>query len=327
MVLGFCLDTPADIAQGLLRIVASRDTLVTDYMGLGGLGAAFVNAGLLTLVACFIYWRSGAKINGAAVACLFLVLGFALFGKNLLNVWCVVLGVLAYARFRKGRSRSTSSTAFFGAALASIFSRIVFSTTRCRWRSACRWASRPASDRIHPLGAQPVAARLFRAHQGHSLYNIGFTAGIVGTVVVALYGAYGFVAEPVFIWTTGHNGLLGAIMFASFAVFALGGLWLDRRALGHLRLLMAQAGQAPADFLGEFGLGATLLNMGLTGGSGTAYTLLLVGGDFSTPGRKDGAILSAMGFSAIRKSPSRNILPIMVGVLIESRWRRAMRRV
>ena len=48
----------------------------------------------------------------------------------------------------------------------------------------------------------PVAAQLFKAHMGFNLYNMGFTAGIVGTLVVAIYKSYGFVAEPILIWTT-----------------------------------------------------------------------------------------------------------------------------
>jgi len=31
----------------------------------------------------------------------------------------------------------------------------------------------------------PAAAHLFKAHMGFSLYNMGFTAGIVGTPIVA----------------------------------------------------------------------------------------------------------------------------------------------
>ena len=96
----FALDAPAALLDGLLAILRSRDTLTTDYMGLGGIGAALLNAGLLTLLAIAIYWRSGAAVGGAAVAALFLVLGFALFGKNLLNVWSIVLGVYLYARFK-----------------------------------------------------------------------------------------------------------------------------------------------------------------------------------------------------------------------------------
>jgi len=91
---GFLVDTPAGIVRGLVAITTSRDTLLTDYFGIGGIGAGCVNAGLLTLCACLVYHRSGAKMTGAAVACLFLVLGFALFGKNLLNVWFIGRGVL-----------------------------------------------------------------------------------------------------------------------------------------------------------------------------------------------------------------------------------------
>ncbi len=57
----------------------------------------------------------------------------------------------------------------------------------------------------------PAAAQLFKAHMGYSLYNMGFTAGIVGTLVVAMYKSYGFVPDPVMIWTTGNNRLLGGV--------------------------------------------------------------------------------------------------------------------
>src|SRR5512134_3258757 len=63
---------PAAVARGLVAIITSRDTLLTDYFGIGGIGAACANAGLLTLCACLAYYRAGAKMTGAAVACLFL---------------------------------------------------------------------------------------------------------------------------------------------------------------------------------------------------------------------------------------------------------------
>ena len=55
----------------------------------------------------------------------------------------------------------------------------------------------------------PAAAQLFKAHMGFHLYNIGFTAGVVGTLIVALFKSYGFVPEPVMIWTSGNNKTLG----------------------------------------------------------------------------------------------------------------------
>ena len=123
VLFGFLVSTPAEIGQGLLKILTSRDTLLTDYIGLGGMGAAFVNAGLLTLCACFVYYKSGAKVGGPAVAALLLVLGFALFGKNLLNVWSIVAGVYLYSRFKREPFATHINTAFFGVALAPISRR------------------------------------------------------------------------------------------------------------------------------------------------------------------------------------------------------------
>ena len=58
VLFGLTLDSPRAISQGVLAIISSRDTLITDYMGVGGTGAALVQAGLLTLLAigCYI-WR------------------------------------------------------------------------------------------------------------------------------------------------------------------------------------------------------------------------------------------------------------------------------
>ncbi len=311
VVAGFFFDSPARIAQGLVEIVRSRDTLVTDYMGVGGVGAALVNAGLLTLLACVVYWRAGATMSGGAVAALFLVLGFALFGKNLLNIWFIVLGVWLYARFKGERFATHINTAFFGAALAPIFSEIAFS-------SYLTWpVSLPLAVGTCVLIGfilAPVAARLFKAHEGCSLYNMGFTAGIVGTLVVAIYRSYGFVPDPVFIWTTGHNASLASLLFGSFAALAAAAFVLDRTALAGVWRIMRQTGQAPADFIGSEGLAPALLNMALVGAIGTAY-VLLVGGDLNGPTL--GAILSVAGFGAAGKHP-RNILPVMVGVFAGS---------
>jgi Protein of unknown function (DUF1576) len=308
---GVLIDKPAEIFSGLIRIVASRDTLITDYMGIGGIGAAFTNAGLLTLAAMGVYYRSSAKIDGVAVACLFIILGCGMFGKSLFNVWFIVLGVFLYSRFKHERFATHINTAFFGSALAPIFTEILFSTML------------PLHFSL-PLGVLttlvlgfvlvPASAQLFKAHMGFTLYNIGFTAGILGALIVALYKSYGFIPDPVFIWTTGHNILFGWMLSAMFIFMAACGLLLDRNALKKLAHMMRQSGQAPTDFISSAGLGPTLVNMSLTGAIGTAY-VLLVGSDLNGP--TIGAILTIVGFSAYGKHPG-NILPIMIGVLIAS---------
>ena len=311
VLFGFLVDTPAGIARGLVAITTSRDTLLTDYFGIGGIGAGCVNAGLLTLCACLVYYKAGAKMTGAAVACLFLVLGFGLFGKNLLNVWFIVVGVVLYCRFRREPFATHINTAFFGAALAPVFSEILFST------------SLPLAVSL-PLGVgtslvigfvlAPAAAQLFKAHMGFSLYNMGFTAGIVGILVVALYKSYGFVPDPVFIWTTGNNVLLGAFLSVVFVSMIAVGFSLDRAALSGMKTVLRTSGQSPTDFIALAGFGPTLANMGVSGAIGMAY-ILIVGGELNGP--VIGAIFTIVGFAAFGKHP-RNIVPIMIGVFLGS---------
>ena len=306
---GLIVQSPADVLRGLGAILTTRDALLTDYFGVGGIGGGCVSAGLLTLAAVLVYWRAEAQMTGAAVACLFLVLGFGLFGKNLLNVWPIVAGVVLYARFRGDPFRAHLNTAFFGAALAPIFSEILFSTDLTPLVSVpLALVTGLAVGFILP----PAAAHLFRAHMGFSLYNMGFTAGVVGTLVVAMYKAFGYVPDPVFIWTKGANGLLSAFLALLFASMVAVGYTFDRRVFERLAIILKAPGRAPTDFIALAGFGATLANMGLAGAVGVAY-VLATGGDLNGP--TIGAILTIVGFAAFGKHP-RNIAPVMIGVFL-----------
>jgi len=311
IIFGLSMSSPSQVFAGLIRILTTRDALITDYIGVGGIGAAFVNAGLLTLIACAIYHRTKAQISGLSVASLFLLLGFGLFGKNLLNVWPIVAGVFLYARFKREPFASHINVAFFGSALAPVFSEILYSS------AIPLQISLPlAGFTALLLGfvLPPAAAQLFKAHAGFSLYNIGFTAGALGILVVALYKSYGFVPDPVMIWTSEHNGSLTGFLTLLFGSMILGGLYLDRQALSKLPAIIRLSGQAPTDFIPVVGTGTTLVNMGICGLIGLGY-LLLVGADVNGP--TSGGIFTIVGFAAFGKHPG-NIVPIMIGVFIGS---------
>ena len=311
IIFGLSMSSPSQVFAGLVRILTTRDALITDYIGVGGIGAAFVNAGLLTLIACAIYHRTKAQISGLSVASLFLLLGFGLFGKNLLNVWPIVAGVFLYARFKHEPFASHINVAFFGSALAPVFSEILYSS------AIPLQVSLPlAGFTALLLGfvLPPAAAQLFKAHAGFSLYNIGFAAGALGLLVVALYKSYGFVPDPVMIWTSEHNGSLTGFLTLLFGSMILGGLYLDRQALSKLPAIIRLSGQAPTDFIPVVGTGTTLVNMGICGLIGLGY-LLLVGADVNGP--TSGGIFTIVGFAAFGKHPG-NIVPIMIGVFIGS---------
>jgi hypothetical protein len=311
VVLGFLMDTPEGILRGLRQIILEPDFLITDYIGVGGLGAAFVNAGILTLAAIFILYRMEIKVTGATISTVWLMTGFGLFGKNIFNVWFIMAGVWLYAQYQKDKFIKYVYIGLFGTSLAPLVTQIMFITNMSRWVSI-------------PLGMAvgvfvgfilpPVSAYLMRVHQGFNLYNIGFTAGIIGTITVSVLRSYGLNMETRMIWTTGNNQILAMILVALFALMILIGFYLNGKSMKGYKNFYKYSGRLVTDFVILEGFAPSLLNMGINGLFATAY-VLAIRGDLNGPSL--GGIFTIVGFSAFGKHLG-NMLPIFIGVFLGS---------
>jgi hypothetical protein len=309
ILFGFSVNTPQEIALGLQKIITSPDTLITDYIGVGGLGATLVNSGTLTLIVTFIFYRLNLAPTGLMIACLFIISGCALFGKNLFNVWFIVAGVFLYGKYHQKPFKDLAYTAFLGTALAPVVTEIIFSTDSVVWvRVPLGIAISLAIGFILP----PVSANLLKVHQGFSLYNMGFTAGIVGTIVVSLLNSYGIIPAPQLIWTKVNDFILGSYLGFVFLSMLIIGIRLTSHPLEKIRRIWASSGQLVTDFVVMEGFGASLINMGMNGLIATLY-IILVKGDLNGP--TVGGILTIVGFSAFGKHP-KNIIPIFLGVYL-----------
>ncbi len=311
IIFGLTQDSPRGIILGLQSILSNPDTLVSDYFGIGGIGASFVNSGLLTLIFLFILYRMKHRAHGVTIAGILTISGFAFFGKNLLNVWFVVFGVYLYSRYQKDKFSKYVVVALFGTALAPVATEIMFSTLL------------PYHISI-PLGIfsgilmgfilPALATSMLNFHQGFNLYNIGFTSGLVGTVYVSILRSYGFVPEPRFIWTTGNNLKFSIFLSVIFIGFILFGIYTRDRKLSEFKNIFKYSGRLITDYVKLEGLPFTLINMGLAGLLSLAY-ILIIGGDLNGP--TIGGIYTIVGFSAFGKTP-KTIIPIFIGVLIGS---------
>lgn len=58
---GALLDTPDNIARGLIRIVMTEDPLITDYVRLAGVGAALINSSVVTALSVLILRALGNR--------------------------------------------------------------------------------------------------------------------------------------------------------------------------------------------------------------------------------------------------------------------------
>ena len=311
VVFGLTQSTPEAILAGFSRIIPSTNILITDYVALGGVGAAFVNAGLLMLLSVALLALLRAPFRGITVAAVFLMGSFGLFGKNIYNVWPIVIGSWLYARLKREAFHEHVYTALFATSLAPIVTEFAFVLHLPERTGA------PLGVLVGVcvgLAAPPLAAHLKSVHKGFSLYNVGFTAGIIGTVFVSLLKSYGYQTGFNFFWSSGNNALFGAFLCLLFAFFILSGLWMCPRPLAALRAIFRESGQSCADFTAIAGPGPALINMGINGFVAVGY-VLLVGGPLNGP--TVGGILTIAGFGACGKH-IKNIVPVLFGVVLGS---------
>ena len=311
ILFGLTQSKPEAILAGFSRIIQSTNILITDYVALGGIGAAFVNAGLLMLLSVLLLLSHRAPFRGITVVGVFLMGSFGLFGKNIYNVWPLMFGTWLYARLKREPFTEHIYTALFATSLAPIVTE-------------CAFVLHLPEQIGVPLGilvgmcvglvAPPLAAHLKQVHKGFSLYNVGFTAGIIGTVVVSILKSYGYKTGFNMFWSDGNDALFGVFLLLLFSFFTLTGYFLSPHPILGLRKIFRESGQSCKDFSELAGFGAALLNMGINGFVATGYVLLVTG---PLNGPTIGGILTIAGFGACGKH-TRNVVPVMLGVVLGS---------
>ncbi|QVK17444.1 DUF1576 domain-containing protein [Mycoplasmatota bacterium] len=309
VLFGLVVDTPENILLGMKKIILDRDTLITDYIQVGGIGAAFVNSGLLTLIFIYMLYRMKININGVSYAAIFSITGFALFGKNIFNVWFVIIGVYLYAKFQKEKFSRYVYIALFGTAMAPIATEFIFAEY-LPWYTGLFLGI--FLGILIGFIIAPLSTHLLKMHQGYNLYNIGFTAGLVSTVVVSILKSYGYIPNRRLIYSEGNNFLFSVFLMSLFIIMIIIGFIGNNKSFKNYLKIWTYTGRLVTDYITLEGLNLTLINMGLTGLISTSY-VLLVGGELSGP--TIGGILVVVGFSAFGKHP-KNILPIFLGVYL-----------
>ena len=310
MALGLLMGDPADMFTGLYRIITMQDLLITDYVYIAGPGAALVNAGAVTLVSICIIRLSGDPYNGFTIVEMGLMAGFSLFGKNLFNIWPIILGTWLYARYQREPFAKYASVALLATSLAPLVSYMALGSIH---------ASIPMgilTGIVIGFILPSLSGYTYKVQNGMNLYNMGFACGLLAMMIVPVLTAFGDKPDSVLYWAEEYNqtfALIIGLMCVAMIVIGLTATGVPPWAVwaGYRRLL-STTGRAPSDYLRMFGAGPVLVNMGVNGLLGVAY-VLLVGGDLNGPTL--GGIFTIMGFSAFGKH-AFNIVPVMAGVAL-----------
>ena len=183
------------ILSGLWTIWTSPALLPSDYIAMAGIGPAFVNSGLAGLLAYVSLKLSNTPISGPQMGAFGLIMGFALFGKNPVNMLPIIIGGLLYSLHRKEPWKQFTTMPLFATCLAPIVSQpahtreiiAVFGTTGgviigVLWGLAIGFC------------INSMAAFIRKSHEGLNLYNIGWGAGLFSILITMFYRVIGL--EP-----------------------------------------------------------------------------------------------------------------------------------
>ena len=295
---------------GWWQIQMSEAGLITDSVAAGGVGGALLNAALVLALCTLVVWRMRLPFTGVSFACLFMMAGFALLGKNLVNIAPVILGGWLYARYRREPFSRYVYMTFFGTCLAPMVSFLLV-----HLKPGIRWLAMVVCGVVIGFLIPAIARYTVRVHQGYNLYNVGFAAGFLGLGVASILKGVGVEFEIHNSWTREGHVLLCILVAVILGGLLIAGVCLGCRSWRAYRPILRHSGRAVADFILMDELGSCLVNMALVGAVGFGYLLLLMPLGVRLNGPLVCCILSMTGFGAFGKHP-KNIVPVMAGAVL-----------
>lgn len=298
------------LLRGFWAIQCSETGLITDPMATGGVGAALLNAALVVLLSTLLIRRLGLPVTGAAIACLFLMGGFALLGKNLLNIVPIVVGGWLHALYRRERFAKYVYLTLYATCLSPMVSFLMV-----RVRPGLRWLAMGLCGLTIGFLIPAIAGFTTRIHQGYNLYNVGFAAGILGLGIASVFKGFGVEFDTTGSWSREGHWLLCAMVVLILLGLFLAGASMGCRSWGDYKHILHHSGRAVADFVILDGAGPTLINMSLVGAIGLAYLLALYPLGVRLNGPLVCCIFTMTGFGAFGKHPA-NVLPVMAGAVL-----------
>jgi len=325
LITAFIVDSPGNVLNGFLQIIQSRSILVTDYIDVGGIGGTLFNVSIVGTFTVLMLIRLGVKPCGVHLMALWLSIGFAFFGKNVFNMIPLTFGVWLHAKYTKAKFADYYLAALLVATLSPSISEIAFLGM---FSPVVEIIAGVSMGFLVGFIFPAISAFSVRVHSGFHLYNMGFSGGIIATILATLLKSMGIDIVPASFWSSGNNFFLACMLYSLSAVMLAMGLLSGlgegnlkesiKKALDGFRKIHGHSGRLVTDFYEMYGK-SIYINMAVLCTFATTVVLLL-GSDLNGP--VIAGILTMMGFGSLGKH-IRNVAPVVIGAIISAyvnRW-------
>lgn len=305
IIFALIIDSPTNIILGLKEIILTPDILITDYVEIAGIGATLVNSALTSSISIAILIFIGIKPNGSTIMALWLMTAFSFFGKNILNIWPIMIGVYLFSKYQKEPFLNYILVALLSTTLAPTVSQLSFTGI---FNPITSFIIGNSIGIFIGFILAPIASHCIKAHNGYNLYNVGFAGGLVATLLMAILRSFGINFGNRLIWNTTSNKTLIIFLLIICIYLIVVGLIFGKNHKFNLKEINKQSGRLISDFYVLFGE-STYINMGILGIASTLFVILVKG---NLNGPTISGIFTIMGFGCFGKH-LRNITPLIIG--------------
>lgn len=257
IILAFIFNTPKEIFVGYKNILLSSSILTTDYIAIGTLGGALVNAASILILNLVILRLLNLKMSGLIYAALYMILGFSFFGKNILNSLPIYIGIYLYAFLNKIPVKNLVISLLFSSGISPLVSYLIFGFDLAYYISIPLGIG---AGIVAGLMVPAISSHTIKFHQGYNLFNVGFSLGIISLAFNGVLRAFNLRASEISILSNDHNLFLYLFVAILALVLLIAGIILNPKSFKMIPDLYKRSGRLVSDYIRDYGVSIVMIN-------------------------------------------------------------------
>lgn len=257
IILAFIFNTPKEIFVGYKNILLSSSILTTDYIAIGTLGGALVNAASILILNLVILRLLNLRMSGLIYAALYMILGFSFFGKNILNSLPIYIGIYLYAFLNKIPVKNLVISLLFSSGISPLVSYLIFGFDLAYYISIPLGIG---AGIVAGLMVPAISSHTIKFHQGYNLFNVGFSLGIISLAFNGVLRAFNLRASEISILSNDHNLFLYLFVAILALVLLIAGIILNPKSFKMIPDLYKRSGRLVCDYIRDYGVSIVMIN-------------------------------------------------------------------
>lgn len=257
IILAFIFNTPKEIFVGYKNILLSSSILTTDYIAIGTLGGALVNAASILILNLVILRLLNLRMSGLIYAALYMILGFSFFGKNILNSLPIYIGIYLYAFINKIPVKNLVISLLFSSGISPLVSYLIFGFDLAYYISIPLGIG---AGIVAGLMVPAISSHTIKFHQGYNLFNVGFSLGIISLAFNGVLRAFNLRASEISILSNDHNLFLYLFVAILALILLIAGIILNPKSFKMIPDLYKRSGRLVSDYIRDYGVSIVMIN-------------------------------------------------------------------